>query len=79
MLRWLIVILFLANALAFGLASGMLGPLPSSGPREPNHLNRQVHPEWLQVHPITAADAGEQAIVGTPAPQPMVDATPLTR
>lgn len=79
MLRWLIIILFLANLLAFGFASGMLGRLPASGPLEPGHLNRQVHPEWLQAHPITAADAGEQAVVGRPAPEPMVAATPLVQ
>ena len=79
MLRWLIVILLLANVLAFGFASGMLGRLPASGPLEPGPLNRQVHPEWLQAHPITAADAGAQAIVGRPAPEPTVAAAPLAR
>lgn len=79
MLRWLIVILFLANAVAFALASGMFGPLPASGQREPNHLNRQVHPEWLKAKPISAADAAEQAIVGRPAPTPDVAASPLTQ
>jgi hypothetical protein len=79
MLRWLIAILVLANMLAFALASGMLGPLPSSGPREPNHLNRQVHPEWLKTRPISSAEAGEQAIVGAPTIQPAVAAAPLTR
>ena len=42
MLRWLIAILFLANLVALALASGMAGPLPASGPREPHHLERQV-------------------------------------
>ncbi|HEV3105778.1 MAG TPA: hypothetical protein VGZ01_08830, partial [Trinickia sp.] len=69
MLRWLIAILFLANLLAFGLASGVLGPLPSSGPREPSHLNRQFHPEEVKVQPIAPAEAGE-ATVGQPAPAP---------
>lgn len=79
MLRWLIVILVLANAIAFALASGRLSPLPASGPREPHHLNRQVHPEWLRAQPITAAEAGEQAIVGKPAPEPTVAAAPLAQ
>ena len=77
MLRWLIAILVLANALAFALASGMLGPLPYSGPREPSRLNREVHPEWLKAKPISATEAGEQAIVGTPAPAPDVTSAPL--
>jgi hypothetical protein len=79
MLRWLIAILVLANLIAFGLASGMLGALPASGPREPNHLNRQVHPEWLKTRPISAAEANDQAIVGNAAPTPAVTAAPLAQ
>ncbi len=79
MLRWLIAILVLANLVAFGLASGALGPLPASGPREPNHLNRQVHPEWLKTQPISAAEANNQTIVGRAAPEPFVKASPLTQ
>lgn len=79
MLRWLIALLVLANLIAFGLASGKLGPLPSSGPREPGHLNRQVRPEGLKARPIAAAEAGDQAIVGKPSPEPAVAATPLER
>ncbi|HTH75044.1 MAG TPA: hypothetical protein VL635_11610 [Trinickia sp.] len=77
MLRWLIAILFLANLIAFALASGMLGPLPASGPREPHHLERQVHPDWLKTRPISEADAAEQAIVGRPDPTPAIAAAPL--
>lgn len=77
MLRWLIALLVTANLIAFGLASGALSPPPSSGPREPGHLNRQVRPEWLKTRPISAAEAGEQAIVGKPAPEPSVVETPL--
>jgi hypothetical protein len=79
MLRWLIAILVLANVAAFALASGIFSPLPSSGPREPNHLDRQIHPEWLKVRPISAAEANDQAIVGTAAPAPAVAASPLTQ
>lgn len=79
MLRWLIAILVVADLVAFALASGMLGPLPASGPREPNHLNRQIHPEWLQVRPLSAAEANDQAIVGKAAPTPAVATTPLTQ
>ena len=77
MLRWLIAILFLANLIAFALASGMLGPLPAAGPREPHHLERQVHPEWLKARPISEAEATEQAVVGQPDPTPKVATVPL--
>lgn len=77
MLRWLIAILFLANLIAFGLASGMLGPLPAAGDREPHHLERQVHPEWLNARPISEAQAAEQAVVGLPDPMPSIHAAPL--
>lgn len=79
MLRWLIAILVLANLLAFVLASGLLGALPASGEREPSHLNRQIHPDWLTVTPIAAADATDQAVVGGPAPVVPVQASTLTQ
>ncbi|WP_206954778.1 hypothetical protein [Trinickia acidisoli] len=77
MLRWLIAILFLANLIAFALASGMLGPLPAAGTREPHHLERQIHPEWLKAQPISEAESAEQAIVGQPDPTPSITAAPL--
>ncbi|HEX7681987.1 MAG TPA: hypothetical protein VF446_00320 [Trinickia sp.] len=79
MLRWLIAILFLANLIAFALASGMLGPLPASGPREPHHLERQVHPEWLKARPISEAESSEQPVIGRPDPVPKIAAVPLGR
>lgn len=77
MLRWLIAILFLANLVAFGLASGMLGPPPASGPLEPHHLERQVHPEWLKTRPMTEAESAEQPVIGQPDPTPKIAAAPL--
>jgi hypothetical protein len=68
MLRWPIAILFLANVLAFVAVRGVFGPSPTAGGREPNHLNRQVNPEWLKVQPVTAAEAADQPVVGGPAP-----------
>jgi hypothetical protein len=79
MLRWLIAILFLANMLAFVAMRGLFGPLPSSGPREPTHLNRQIRPEWLKVRAMTAADAADQAVVGGPAPAAPIAASALTQ
>jgi hypothetical protein len=79
MLRWLIAILFLADMLAFVFVQGVFGPLPSSGEREPNRLNRQVHPEWLKARPISAAEVADQAVVGAPAPQAPVQASALTQ
>lgn len=77
MLRWLIVVLFLANMLAFVAMRGVFGPTPTAGIREPSHLNRQIHPEWLKVQPITAADSADQPIVGGPAPVAPVAASAL--
>jgi hypothetical protein len=79
MLRWLIAILFLANMLAFVALRGMFGPLPSAGLREPNHVSRQIHADSLQVRPMTAADAADQAVVGEPAPAAPVAASALTQ
>jgi len=67
MLRWPIAILILANVLAFVALRGAFGPSPTAG-RDPAHLNRQIHPDWLKVHPVSAADAADQAVVGGPAP-----------
>ncbi|WP_116134759.1 hypothetical protein [Trinickia diaoshuihuensis] len=77
MLRWLIAILLLANMIAFALASGMLGPLPAAGPIESNHIERQVHPEWLKATPISEAQSAEQVIIGQPDPSPALNAAPL--
>ena len=77
MLRWLIAVLVVANLIAFGLASGLFGPLPAAGPRETHHLERQVNPEWLRARPISEAESAEQAIVGLPDPTPPIAAAPL--
>jgi hypothetical protein len=77
MLRWLLALLFLANMLAFVAMRGVFGPTPTAGLREPLHLNRQIHPEWLQVRPMTAAEAADQPVVGGPAPAAAVAASAL--
>ena len=77
MLRWLIAILFLANMLAFVAMRGVFGPTPTAGGREPNHLNRQFHAEWLKVHPLSPAEAADQAVVGGPAPTAPIAASAL--
>ncbi|RDK04146.1 hypothetical protein [Paraburkholderia lacunae] len=77
MLRWLIAILFLANMLAFVAMRGVFGPTPTAGGREPNHLNRQIHPDWLKIQPLTAAAAADQAVVGGPAPTAPIAASAL--
>lgn len=79
MLRWLIVILFLANMLAFVTLRGMFGPMPYAGAREPSHLNRQIHPDILKVQAVSAAEAADQAVVGGPAPAPDIAASALTQ
>jgi hypothetical protein len=79
MLRWLIAILFLANLLAFVTLRGVFGPTPFAGAREPNHLNREIHPESLKVQPISAAEAADLAVVGGPAPAPAIAASALSQ
>jgi hypothetical protein len=77
MLRWLIVLLFLANLLMAAVVQGMFGPLPAAGAREPHHLLQQVHPEALNVRPLHPEDAVDQAQVGEPAPAANVQVRPL--
>jgi hypothetical protein len=79
MLRWLIALLFLANMLAFVTMRGLFGPSPAAGAREPNHLSRQVHPEWLRVQPMSSADAADLAVVGGPAPAAPIAASALAQ
>jgi hypothetical protein len=79
MLRWLLALLFLANLLMFVVAQGVFGPLPAAGGREPQHLDRQVHPELVRVRPISPEEAADQAVVGAPAPTAPVQAAPLSQ
>jgi hypothetical protein len=79
MLRWLIAILILVNALAFAVLRGMLGPLSTFDSHEPNRASRQVHPESLKVRPLSAAEAADQAVVGAPAPTPPIQSSTLTQ
>ncbi|MEX3809092.1 hypothetical protein AB3X96_02295 [Paraburkholderia sp. BR13439] len=77
MLRWPIAILIVVNVLAFVALRGAFGPMPTASGREPNHLNRQIHPNWLKVRPVSAADAADQAAVGAPAPQAQISTSEL--
>jgi hypothetical protein len=77
MLRWLIVLLFLANLLMIAVVQGMFGPLPAAGAREPHHLLQQVRPEALNVRPLHPEDAADQPQVGGPAPAANVQERPL--
>ncbi|HEY2605407.1 hypothetical protein P0D88_00715 [Paraburkholderia sp. RL18-103-BIB-C] len=77
MLRWPIAILLLANILAFVAVRGVFGPPPTAGGREPIHLNREVHPEWLKVQAVTTAQATDQPVVGGPAPAAPIAASEL--
>jgi hypothetical protein len=79
MLRWLIALLFLANLLMFVVVQGVFGPLPSAGGREPQHLDRQIHPELVRTRPISPEEAADQAVVGGPAPAAAVQAAPLSQ
>ncbi|RFU47172.1 hypothetical protein [Paraburkholderia sp. DHOC27] len=77
MLRWLIALLVLANLLAFITLTGMFGPLPYAGVREPSHLTRQIQPDSLKVQALSAAEAADQPVVGAPAPSPAIAASAL--
>ncbi|KXU90003.1 hypothetical protein CI15_07475 [Paraburkholderia monticola] len=77
MLRWPIAILFVVNVLAFVALRGVFGPTPIASARETNHLNRQIHPDWLKVRPVSAADAADQAVVGGPAPEAPISTSEL--
>ena len=79
MLRWLIGLLILANLIAFAMARGVFGPTPAAGSREPNHLERQIHPDWLTVRPLSASQAADQPVVGGPVPVAPVQQTTLTQ
>ncbi|WP_031357129.1 hypothetical protein [Caballeronia sordidicola] len=79
MLRWLLAVLFLANLLMFVVVQGVFGPLPAAGGREPQHLDRQVHPELVRVRPIGPEEAADQPMVGGPAPAAAVQAAPLAQ
>ncbi|MFP4905674.1 hypothetical protein ACLFKT_42580, partial [Paraburkholderia sp. BR14261] len=79
MLRWLIAILILANGLAFAAIGGVFGPTPSSGSRETQHLNRQIHPERLVVKPIRPSESADVPTVGGPVTEPSVQASTLTQ
>ncbi len=63
MLRTLIVLLILLNALFFGWSRGWLDAatgIKASGDREPERLARQVHPERIQLLGAQAAAALQQ-------------------
>jgi hypothetical protein len=79
MLRWLLALLLLANLVIFVVVQGGLGPLPSAGVREPQHLDRQFHPELVRVHPIGPEESADQAVVGAPAPTADVRTAPLAQ
>lgn len=61
MLRTLVLLLLLANALFFAWARGWLGPAPRHAEREPERIAAQVRPEAFQLLPPSAATAAVQA------------------
>lgn len=79
MLRWLIGLLVLANVVVFVIAQGSVSPLPAASTREPQHLERQLHPELVRVRPIGPEESADQAVVGGPTPTPTVQAAPITQ
>ena len=73
MLRALLAVLLLANALYFGWARGWFAPTwapPGSSEREPARLAAQVAPERIAVLSPAAASAAIQAAQSRPACAP---------
>ncbi|MDP2418581.1 MAG: SPOR domain-containing protein [Hydrogenophaga sp.] len=68
MLRWVIVLLVLANAGYFAWTEGYLAPLGLAVPeeREPQRLQAQIKPETIRLLNAPRTDSGTQ----TPAPNP---------
>ena len=63
MLRALLVVLLLANALFLAWAQGWLSPVfapPRQGEREPERLAQQVNAELIKVLPPVAASAAQR-------------------
>jgi hypothetical protein len=65
MLRLLALVLVLANVLLLAAQLGVFEPLTAAAnaprQREPERLQRQVHPEWVQILPPDAASAALRA------------------
>lgn len=65
MLRLLALVLVLANALLLAAQLGVFEPLTAASTvppqREPERLQRQVHPEWVQILSADAASAALRA------------------
>lgn len=65
MLRLLALVLVLANALLLAAQLGVFEPLTAASntprQREPERLQRQVHPEWVQILSADAASAALRA------------------
>jgi len=79
MLRWLIVLLLVANLAAFAALYGAFGPSPAAGRRETQHLGRQIHPERLAVRPIPPSASIDIPLVGGPVASPGVQTQPLSQ
>lgn len=64
MLRTLIVAVLLANLLFFAWTRGWLDSVTgarATGDREPERLQRQIHPESIRILPAAAAAASSAA------------------
>lgn len=79
MLRWLIVLLLVANLAALAAIYGVFGPPPGAGPRETGHLDRQIHPEGLLVRPIPPSASVDVPLIGGPEAPSDVRSKPLSQ
>ena len=76
MLRALVVLLLLANAVFFAWARGWLGAPPHHGEREPGRLLAQVRPDVLTVLP--AGSAGAAVLAARAAALQCLEAGPFS-
>lgn len=71
MLRLLALVLVLANALLLAAQLGVFEPITGASSvlaqREPDRLQRQVHPEWVRILPSDAASAALQSAAASAA------------
>jgi len=79
MLRWLIVLLVIANLAALAAIYGVFGAPPAAGRHETGHLSRQIHPERLLVRAIPPSASADIPTVGGPVASPGVKTQPLTQ
>jgi hypothetical protein len=82
MLRWLVVLLVVANLGFYAWTRGFLDNVVgvrAMGDREPDRLARQVRPERVRIVPPRAAGGGAAAATTAPASAACLESGPYTQ